>query len=94
LWAALRTHHIEAEREVLIREGVGLAGPYIADLLIRCPGGPVIVICDAKQSIDRENVLYLTDDELSDVDDCVLRIRRTMERVRQAMEHVRRMNAG
>ena len=94
LWAMLRTHQIEAERGVLIREvgagssrpGARLPRPYMADFVIRCPGGPVIVICDVKQSITGENVLYLTDDDLSEPYGCVLRIR-------QMMEHVRRTNA-
>ena len=123
LWAMLRTHQIEAEREVWIREagtgssrpavgaglsrpkagssrpavgagssrpavgaassrpavGAGLSRPcYLADLLIRCPGGPVIVICDVRQRIAGENVLYLTDDDLSDPYGCVVRIQRMM----------------
>ena len=57
----------------------------MADFLIPCPGGPVIVICDDKQSLAGENVLILTDDDLSDIQGCVLRIRQTMDRVRRAM---------
>ena len=85
LWAMLRTHQIEAEREVMIREGgAGSSRPgssrpgYMADFVIRCPGGPVIVICDVRQSIAGENVLCLTDDDLSDPYGCVVRIQRMM----------------
>jgi hypothetical protein len=91
LWAILRTHQIEAERDVEIREvGAGLSRPgssrpHMADFLIPCPGGPVIVICGAGQSLAGENIVYLTDDELSDVQGCVLRIRRTIEHVRRTM---------
>jgi hypothetical protein len=105
LWAALKSHHIEAEREVLIRErgaisslvgagssrsGTGSSRPrarsprpYVADFLVPCPGGPVIVICDARQSVAGENVLYLEDRELSDIYGCVLRIQQAMERARR-----------
>jgi hypothetical protein len=89
LWAMLRTHQIEAEREVLIHEegaaasrptgGAGSSRPgYMADFVIRCPGGPVIVICDVRRSIAGENVLYLTDKELLDPYRCVVRIQQMM----------------
>jgi hypothetical protein len=100
LWAALRSHQIEAEREVLIRErgaGPSLVGagfsrpgprsprPYVADFLVPCPGGPVIVICAARQSAVGENVLYLQDEELSDTHGCVRRIQQAMERARRKL---------
>jgi hypothetical protein len=99
LWALLRTHRIEAERDVEIREvgaglfrstgssrlGEGPSRPYLADFVIACPGGPVIVICDDRQSLDGENVLYLADDELSDPQGCILRIQQAMERLRRLL---------
>jgi hypothetical protein len=85
LWAMLRTHQIEAERDVEIREGAGAPRPYMADFVISCPGGPVIVICDDRQSLGGENVLYLANEELADPRGCVLRIQQAMERVRRTV---------
>jgi hypothetical protein len=88
LWAALQSHQIEAEREVVLCEttgklfhpvGAGSSRPYLADFVIPCPGGPLIVICDgprsaAGPSVAGANVVYLTGDELRDTAGCVRRI--------------------
>jgi hypothetical protein len=76
LWAALQAHEIEAERQVEIQEA-GVR--YVADFLIACPGGPVIVMCDAVQQVSGANVLHFTAQELAQsTAACVRRIREMM----------------
>jgi hypothetical protein len=85
LWAALKTHYVEAERAIEIREGTEGAWPCKADFRIPCPGGPVVVICGAERSIARENVLYLADEALEDATACLHRIDQMVDRARRSL---------
>ena len=76
LWAALRAQEIEAERQVEVQEA-GVR--YLADFVIPCRAGQVIVMCDAMPGPDGANVLRFTADQLlRETAACVQRIREAM----------------
>jgi hypothetical protein len=76
LWAALKAHEIDAERQVEIQEtGTG----YVADFVISCRRGQVIVLCEEQPERDAPNVLCFTPEQLLQASaDCVRRIGKTL----------------
>jgi hypothetical protein len=89
LWAMLKTHYAEAEREIEIRESAGSFRPYVADFVIPCPGGPVVVVCGAQPDSAQRNLLVLSDDELPDVVGCVRRIRHMVDLAKRSASAAR-----
>jgi len=78
LWTALKTLDIEAERQVEIWES---GARYLADFVIPCSKGRVIVICDAEQRFTGRAVLHFRADQLlHETAACVQRIREAMAR--------------
>jgi len=76
LWAALKAEEIEAERQVEIREA---EVRYLADFVIPCQIGRVIIVCDVERKAFGPNVLRFTADQLlCETVDCVRRIREAM----------------
>lgn len=76
LWAALKAHEIETERQVEIQE---TGTTYVADFVIPCQRGQVIVLCEGQPETDAPNVLRFTPKQLLQTTaDCVQQIGRTM----------------
>ena len=76
LWAALKAHEIDAERQVEVQETGAI---YVADFVIPCSTGRVIVFCEGQPEINAPNVLRFTPQQLLQAtDDCVRQIGKTM----------------
>jgi hypothetical protein len=76
LWEALKAEEIVAERQIEIQEA---GAPYVADFLIPCRIGRVIVMCDADRELNGTNVLHFTAEQLlREIAVCIWRIRERM----------------